>query len=103
MNISYNTLAANKATAKQVDKGIGGKDNPDYNYNPDGTSNGYDKNTSNGNGTGKLSKKGKVGQEKDKEKKKRKALAAGKARAFNSNINPYEVTLPDLMHGKVRM
>ena len=113
MNISYNTQAANRATAKQVDKGIGGKDNPDYNTLPDGA-NGYEQTAKNaggsrgsGNGSGKTkttSKKGgQVGKDKEKEKEKerRKKGASGNARAFNSNISPYELTLPDLLHGKV--
>ena len=102
-----------RATAKQVDKGIGGKDNPDYNTLPDGA-NGYEQTAKNaggsrgsGNGSGKTkttSKKGgQVGKDKEKEKEKerRKKGASGNARAFNSNISPYELTLPDLLHGKV--
>ena len=88
-----------------MDKGIGGKDNPDYNTLPvggnshdhAGKNNGGGHGGSGGNGNGGKAKK--KGQGSGKEKKKGGAVS-GNARAFISNISPYELTLPDLMHGK---
>ena len=93
-----NITSHHRATAKQVDKGIGGKDNPDYNALPVGANN-HDhagKNTGGKSGNGKAKKKGQGG---GKENKKGGAVS-GNARAFISNISPYELTLPDLLHGK---